>query len=99
VILTTIYWVFGFLRMGTTGPRGPGPRRGRRGRDERAAHARLIIGVAAGARLRRGQAAVFAGAFRLAPASPEVEALARDYLAIRIWGRPPPSRSTRSPDG
>jgi MATE family multidrug resistance protein len=34
------------------------------------------------------QAGVFAAAFALAPASDEVEALARDYLAIRIWGAP-----------
>ena len=32
--------------------------------------------------------AVFRAAFRLAPASPEVEALARTYLGIRIWGAP-----------
>jgi MATE family multidrug resistance protein len=31
---------------------------------------------------------VFWAAFRLAPASAEVEALARTYLAIRIWGAP-----------
>ena len=31
---------------------------------------------------------MFWAAFRLAPASAEVEALARTYLAIRIWGAP-----------
>ncbi len=88
VILTTIYWVFGFLRMGTTGlvaqARGAG--------DEAETAALLARGLcvafAAGLVLILGQAAVFWAALRLAPASPEVEALARDYVSIRIWGAP-----------
>ncbi len=88
VILATIYWVFGFLRMGTTGlvaqARGAGdaPETGAlfmRG---------LLIGVAGGVLFIAIRAGLFAGAFWLAPASPEVEALAREYLAIRIWGAP-----------
>ena len=34
------------------------------------------------------QVLLFAGAFALAPASEEVEGLARQYMAIRIWGAP-----------
>jgi MATE family multidrug resistance protein len=48
----------------------------------------VMIGVAAGLVFVVGQAAVFWAAFRLAPASAEVEALARVYLGIRIWGAP-----------
>ena len=48
----------------------------------------LMIAGAAGLVFVVGQAAVFWAAFRLAPASAEVEALARTYLAIRIWGAP-----------
>ncbi len=88
VILTTIYWTFGFLRMGTTGlvaqARGAG--------DAAETGALLMRGVmiaaAAGLFFVVAQAGVFAAAFRLAPASAEVEALAREYLAIRIWGAP-----------
>jgi multidrug resistance protein, MATE family len=88
IILTTIYWVFGFLRMGTTGlvaqARGAG--------DAAETGALLMRGVmiAAGAGLFfvLAQVGVFWAAFRLAPASDAVESLARDYLAIRIWGAP-----------
>jgi MATE family multidrug resistance protein len=48
----------------------------------------LMIGGAAGLVMIAAKAGLFWGAFRLAPASAEVEALARDYLAIRIWGAP-----------
>lgn len=88
VILVTLYWVFGFLRMGTTGlvaqARGAG--------DEAETGALLmrglIIAFAAGLVFVLGQQALFWAAFRLAPASAEVEALARSYLGIRIWGAP-----------
>jgi MATE family multidrug resistance protein len=48
----------------------------------------LIVGLGAGVVLICLQVALFAGAFTLAPASAEVETLARQYLAIRIWGAP-----------
>ena len=88
VILSTIYWAFGFLRMGTTGlvaqARGAGdaPETGAlfmRG---------LLIGFTGGALFALTQGGLFWGAFALAPASAEVEALARDYMSIRIWGAP-----------
>jgi len=44
--------------------------------------------MAAGLGLIVLQLPLFSAAMRLAPASPEVEAMARDYLAIRIWGAP-----------
>jgi MATE family multidrug resistance protein len=47
-----------------------------------------MIATAAGLLFIAGQAAVFWAAFRIAPASDEVEGLARTYLSIRIWGAP-----------
>jgi MATE family multidrug resistance protein len=47
-----------------------------------------MIAAAGGLALVALQVWIFAGAFRIAPASDEVEALARDYLAIRIWSAP-----------
>lgn len=88
VILTSIYWVFGFLRMGTSGlvaqSHGAGDW------PEVGAHLlrALAIGGLAGLVFILLQVPLFRGAFLLAPASPEVEALAHDYLAIRIWGAP-----------
>ncbi len=88
VILTTLYWVFGFLRMGTTGlvaqARGTG--------DDAEASALLTRGLmiagTAGLVLIGAQGPLFDAAFRLAPASAEVEGLARGYLVVRIWGAP-----------
>ncbi len=88
VILSAIYWIFGFLRMGTTGlaaqARGAGE-----SAEMRALLVRgLMLGGAAGLVFILAQVAIFSGAFWLSPASPEVETLARSYLEIRIWGAP-----------
>ena len=88
VILSAIYWIFGFLRMGTTGlaaqARGAGDREEMRALLIRG----LMLGGAAGLVFIVAQVAIFSGAFLLSPASPEVETLARTYLEIRIWGAP-----------
>jgi MATE family multidrug resistance protein len=88
VILTTIYWVFGFLRMGTTGLVAQARGAGEVAETGALLMRGLMIAFAAGLVFIVGQAGVFWAAFRLAPASAEVEALARSYLAIRIWGAP-----------
>lgn len=88
IILVSIYWVFGFLRMGTSGlvaqARGAGDQ------GEVAAHLSraLLVGGGAGIALILLQLPIFAAAFALAPASGEVERLARAYMGIRIWGAP-----------
>ncbi len=88
VILAALYWVFGFLRMGTTGLVAQA-----RGAGEIAETGALfmrgvIIAAIGGAAFILLQGLIFGGAFLLAPASAEVEILARNYLAIRIWGAP-----------
>lgn len=88
VILATLYWAFGFLRMGTSGLAAQAHGAGD-GAERTAVLLRaLIVGLGAGVVLICLQVALFAGAFTLAPASAEVETLARQYLAIRIWGAP-----------
>lgn len=88
VILAAVYWIFGFLRMGTTGlaaqARGAGDTAEMRALLVRG----LMLGGAAGLVFVLAQVAIFSGAFWLSPASPEVEALSRAYLEIRIWGAP-----------
>lgn len=88
VILTSIYWIFGFLRMGTAGLVAQS--RGAADDVEGGAHLLrgLGIAVAAGMVFILLQSLIFRLALAMAPASPEVEVLARDYLAIRIWGAP-----------
>lgn len=88
VILATVYWVFGFLRMGTSGLAAQAQGAGD-GAERAAVLLRaLIVGLGAGLVLILLQLALVAGAFTLAPASAEVEALTRQYLAIRVWGAP-----------
>jgi MATE family multidrug resistance protein len=88
VILATVYWVFGFLRMGTSGLAAQAQGAGD-GAERAAVLLRaLIVGLGAGLALIVLQLALVAGAFSLAPASTEVEGLTRQYLAIRIWGAP-----------
>lgn len=88
VVLATVYWVFGFLRMGTTGLTGQAIGAG--DTAEAVAHLTraVLIGLAAGVLIIAVQAPLLWAAFRTAPASAEVEALARQYMSIRIWGAP-----------
>ena len=88
VILASFYWIFGFLRMGTTGLAAQA--RGAGDAEEVAAHLirALLIGAGAGVVLIAAQVLLWRAAFAIAPATEEVEALARAYLSIRIWGAP-----------
>jgi len=88
VILATLYWAFGFLRMGTSGLAAQAHGAGDSAERTAVLLRALMVGLGAGVVLIGLQLALFAGAFALAPASAEVEALARAYLAIRIWGAP-----------
>ena len=88
IILASIYWIFGFLRMGTTGLVAQATGAGDLAESGAILTRGVMIGLAAGAVMVAGPAAITWAAFRVAPASPEVEALTRDYLAIRIWGAP-----------
>ena len=88
VILAAIYWIFGFLRMGTSGLVAQS--HGARDPAETGAilMRALLIGLAAGTVFVILHRMLFALGFAIAPASEEVERLARSYLAIRIWGAP-----------
>ncbi len=88
VVLATLYWAFGFLRMSTSGLAAQA--QGARDAAERSAVLlrALVVALLAGAALILLQAPLFAAAFAIAPASAEVERLAKTYLAIRIWGAP-----------
>ncbi len=88
VILSAIYWIFGFLRMGTTGLAAQARGAGDMAETGALLMRGLLLGAAAGLVFVVTQVWVFWGAFALSPASPEVEALTRSYLEIRIWGAP-----------
>ncbi len=88
VILATLYWAFGFLRMSTSGLAAQA--HGAQDNAERSATLlrALLIALAMGLTLVALQALFFTLAFNIAPASAEVENLSRLYLSIRIWGAP-----------
>jgi multidrug resistance protein, MATE family len=88
VILATLYWAFGFLRMSTSGLAAQAQGAGDRGERSAVLLRALIVGLWAGLALVLAQVVLFSAAFRVAPASDQVEGLARQYLAIRIWGAP-----------
>jgi multidrug resistance protein, MATE family len=88
IVLATIYWIFGFLRMGTTGLVAQARGAGETAETGALLMRALMIGIAGGALFFALQIPIFAGAFALAPASEQVETLARQYMEIRIWGAP-----------
>ncbi|WP_282063227.1 MATE family efflux transporter [Roseobacter litoralis] len=88
IILSTIYWIFGFLRMGTVGLVGQAEGAGDKAEVSAWLTRALVVALAGGVLLIILQPLIFWSALRLAPASDEVESLARQYLAIRIWTAP-----------
>ncbi|WP_138422661.1 MATE family efflux transporter [Maritimibacter alexandrii] len=88
IILTAIYWVFGFLRMGTAGLASQALGAGDRGELAAILTRVLMIGFAGGAAVILLQIPLFWASFQFAPASDQVEALARDYMGIRVWSAP-----------
>jgi MATE family multidrug resistance protein len=88
VILTSVYWAFGFLRMGTVGLAAQALGAGDT-REVAALLSRvLLIGGGAGLALILLQVPVFGLALWLAPGSAEVEALVGAYLGIRVLSAP-----------
>lgn len=88
VILATLYWAFGFLRMSTSGLAAQAHGAGDLPERSAVLLRALLVAAMAGLGLILLQGLLFWAAFAAAPASAEVEGLARTYLAIRIWGAP-----------
>ena len=88
VILSAIYWIFGFLRMGTVGLTSQALGAGDRAEADAVLSRALLIAGAGGLALIALQLPIFAAAFAVSPASAEVEAAARSYMQIRIWSAP-----------
>jgi multidrug resistance protein, MATE family len=88
LIFTFLYWTFIFLRMGTGGLTAQAFGAGD-GDEIRAALARPML-VAAGlaALMLALQGPIAWGAFAIVEANAGVEALAREYFFIRVWGAP-----------
>jgi len=88
IILGAIYWMFGFLRMGTTGMAAQALGAGDRNEAVALLVRALLIGFAAGVGIIILQVPLMWAAFQVSPASSEVEGMARNYMQIRIWSAP-----------
>lgn len=88
VILTALYWVFGFLRMGTTGFAAQALGRGDHDESAIILSRALFVALLAGLLIVGLQQPLFAVSFMVSPASSEVETLARGYMGIRVWSAP-----------
>lgn len=88
IIISSLYWFFGFLRMGTTGLTGQAHGAGKQGEVIAILMRAAALGALGGIALLALQVPLFWAAFQVSPASPEVESLARDYMTIRVWSAP-----------
>ena len=88
IIISAIYWIFGFLRMGTTGLTAQAV--GKRDHGEIIAlfSRALLVGIIGGFILILFKDFIFWSAFKISPASSEVENLAYKYMKIRIYSAP-----------
>ncbi|MEM8769051.1 MAG: MATE family efflux transporter, partial [Pseudomonadota bacterium] len=87
-IFNALYWIFGFLRMGTTGLAAQAA--GARDEGELVATAVRsgLLGLGLGLLAVFGQLPLLALVLKLFAASDQVETLASTYFLIRIWGAP-----------
>ncbi|MGH1353477.1 MAG: MATE family efflux transporter [Thalassovita sp.] len=88
IVLTGVYWMFGFLRMGTTGLTSQARGAGQEGEVAALLTRAMMIAAVAGLAIIALQIPIFWAAFQVSPASDEVETLARTYMQIRIFSAP-----------
>jgi len=88
IIISAIYWLFGFLRMGTTGLTAQAIGSNDHSETSALLVRGILIGLGAGLVLIMTQIPLFSAALGIAPASFEVESLAQEYLKIRVYSAP-----------
>ena len=88
IVISVLFWLFGFLRMGTTGLVAQA--RGECDEKEICAilFRGLIIGFIGGFLLITFQSLIINISFQIFPVATEVSELSKTYLEIRIWAAP-----------
>ncbi len=88
LVLSSIYWIFGFLRMGTTGLTSQAVGAHNRAEADALLTRSLLLGFAGGLAIILLQWPIFWLVFQTTGGSQEVETLARDYMGIRVLSAP-----------
>ncbi|MDE2759509.1 MAG: MATE family efflux transporter [Paracoccaceae bacterium] len=88
IIITTIYGLFGFLRMGTSGLASQEKGKGDDYELSMIIFRSLMIGFVLGVLVLILHFQLFYLVMKIVPASPEVERLTEDYVSIRIFSAP-----------
>lgn len=88
VIFSFVYWGFGFLRMGTTGFTAQAVGAGDEAEVRTALWRALLLAAVLGCVLILLQGPISTVSLSLLNGSENVNALTRDYIAMRIWGAP-----------
>lgn len=87
-IFSAIFWLFGFLRMGTTGFTAQAHGAGDADAVAATLGRALLIAMLCGTTIVILQKLLQAGFLGFLGGSPEVQAAAREYFAARIWAAP-----------
>jgi len=88
LVIGFVVWLFVFLRMGTTGFAAQALGKNDNLEINAIIWRSIILAVLIALPLVIWQEAYINSAFYFIPATPEVEALSREYFYIRIWGMP-----------
>ncbi|MEO0683021.1 MAG: MATE family efflux transporter [Pseudomonadota bacterium] len=87
-VISLVYWMFGFLRMGTSGLVAQAKGAGEAAETGALLMRGLIVAVVSGLAFVLLQGLIVRAAVAAAAAEPEVEAMAAAYLSVRLWGAP-----------
>lgn len=88
VMLNVVFWIFGFLRGGTTGLTANALGASNMGEISKVLYRALLIAWVAGGLLILFQSFIFKALWWIAGSGPDIEAPVKDYFTIRIWGSP-----------
>ena len=88
VMLNVVFWIFGFLRGGTTGLTANALGAGDTNEISKVFYRSILIAVVAGSLLIILQDFIFQGLWFIAGGSDEIKDYVEEYFTIRIWGSP-----------
>lgn len=88
VMLNVIFWIFGFLRGGTTGLTANALGAGSESDISKVFYRAMMIALTAGTLLIILQSPIFKALWWIAGSGTEIKEYVKDYFIIRVWGAP-----------